>query len=320
MEFKMRVNAIQFVLLASLALGPVSASAGSMAFNARSALVIDEASGEVLAEKNPDAIVPIASLTKLMTAMVFLDSKPNLGDRIKITGEDVDTLKHSHSRVAIGSVLSKGDVLQLALMSSDNRAAAALARTFPGGEAAFVAAVRSKIQSLGLRSTTIAEPTGLSPDNRSTASDLSKIAVAAARYPRISQITTEESDDIAMNGHEVKYRNTNKFVGKKGWPILLSKTGFTNEAGRCVVMRLGRAGARAAGGNVVMVLLGAGSSAARASDALAVRRLLAKTGPSDTKMQAEGEVKKRRKPARLVRVAKADDAVQAKASAGRRGA
>ena len=231
--------------------------------------MIDESNGQILLEKNADNIVPIASLTKLMTAMVVLDAKQDMEAPISIDEQDVDTIKHSTSRVPVGATLPRKDVLQLALMSSDNRAAASLARTYPGGRDAFEAAVRAKLQALGMTHTTLQEPTGLSPQNTSTASDLVKMASAASNYPDITRITTDSSDRINIKGRPVEYHNTNGFVGKKGWDIMLSKTGYTVEAGRCIIMKI-----KAAGKNVIMVLLNAGANSTRNRDAMAVRRFV----------------------------------------------
>jgi D-alanyl-D-alanine carboxypeptidase/D-alanyl-D-alanine endopeptidase (penicillin-binding protein 7) len=246
-----------------------SFSAFALPFGSQHALVFEEESGKVLFEKNADAVVPIASLTKLMTAMVVLDAKQDMEEMISIEESDVDTLKHSSSRVPVGASLPRGAILQLALMSSDNRAAAALARTYPGGNAAFVAAVKEKLQALGMQNTSIQEPTGLSPYNRSTAADLLKMATAAAYYPEITRLTTETGELMDINGHAVQYNNTNRLVGRKGWDILLSKTGFTREAGRCLIMRL-----QSAGKHVIVVLLNAKESAQRMVDAENVQRYL----------------------------------------------
>lgn len=246
-----------------------AASVFAVPLSSQHAVVIDEASGAVLLEKNAHEVVPIASLTKLMTAMVVLDANLDMNELIVIDESDVDTLKFSSSRVPVGTVLSRGALLELALMSSDNRAAHALGRTYPGGENAFVRAVRDKLVALDMRHTTIAEPTGLSPYNRSTAADLVKMVSAASQYPEISRLSTGTEDLIDMNGNLVPYRNTNRLVGREGWDIMLSKTGFTREAGRCLVMRF-----QAAGKNVIMVLLNAKESASRLMDAENVQRLV----------------------------------------------
>ena len=236
----------------------------------QSVLVVEDDTGKVLLEKNAPAQLPIASLTKLMTAMVVLDAHQDMDAPISIEKEDVDTLKHSTSRVPVGAEIARGDVLQLALMSSDNRAAAALARTYPGGFNAFKAAVHAKIKALGMTQTVIDEPTGLSPNNRSTATDLVKMASAAATYPDIRRITTDTKDVIKIKGRQVEYHNTNRLVGAKGWDVGLSKTGYTEEAGRCLIMRI-----KAAGKNATLVLLNAKASSARMMDALSIRRLVA---------------------------------------------
>jgi D-alanyl-D-alanine carboxypeptidase/D-alanyl-D-alanine endopeptidase (penicillin-binding protein 7) len=235
----------------------------------QSVLVVEDGTGKVLLEKNANVVAPIASLTKLMTAMVVLDSRLDMEEPINIDKEDVDTLKHSTSRVPVGATITRGEVLQLALMSSDNRAAASLARTYPGGPTAFTAAVHAKIKALGMTNTQIEEPTGLSPNNISTAADLVKMATAAATYPEIRRITTDSKEIINIKGRNVEYHNTNRLVGAKGWDIGLSKTGYTEEAGRCLIMRI-----KSAGRNATLVLLNAKASSTRLMDALNIRRLL----------------------------------------------
>jgi D-alanyl-D-alanine carboxypeptidase/D-alanyl-D-alanine endopeptidase (penicillin-binding protein 7) len=245
------------------------AAAVAVPFGSQSVLVVEEGTGKVLLEKNANQVVSIASLTKLMTAMVVLDAKQDMHELIAIDQRDVDIMKHSTSRVPVGSRISRADVLQLALMSSDNRAAASLARTFDGGVLGFKAAVRAKIAALGMTNTVIEEPTGLSPNNKSTAQDLVKMAEAAATYPQIAEITTQSSDLININGRNVEYRNTNRLVGAQGWDIGLSKTGYTEEAGKCLIMRI-----RSAGKNATLVLLNANASSARIMDALNIRRFI----------------------------------------------
>jgi D-alanyl-D-alanine carboxypeptidase/D-alanyl-D-alanine endopeptidase (penicillin-binding protein 7) len=256
-------------LFAAVLMSVSAAGAFALPFGSQSVLVVEDDTGKILLEKNAGAVVPIASLTKLMTAMVVIDARQNMDEMIEIDRSDVDVVKHSTSRVPVGADIPRRDVLQLALMSSDNRAAAALARTYPGGPAGFKAAVRRKIVALGMQQTAIEEPTGLSPNNRSTASDLVKMAAAASKYPEIVRITTEKSDIININGRGVEYRNTNRLVGAKGWDIGLSKTGYTQEAGRCLIMNI-----KAAGKNATMILLNAGASSARILDAFNVRRFM----------------------------------------------
>jgi len=255
----------------------LSAAAMALPLGSQSVLVVEDDTGKVLLEKNATAQVPIASLTKLMTAMVVLDAKQDMNETINIDKTDVDMLKHSLSRVPVGAAISRADVLQLALMSSDNRAAAALARTYPRGLPAFHHAVELKIKALGLTNTVIEEPTGLSPQNRSTAADLVKMANAAAKYETIREITTDSKDIIKINGRKVEYHNTNRLVGAKGWDVGMSKTGYTEEAGRCLIMRI-----KTAGRNATMVLLNAGANSVRLMDALRIRRLV---GGDEEKVQ-----------------------------------
>jgi len=257
-------------LVIGILISPATAAASPPILASGHAILRDDDSGAVLLSKNADTIVPIASLAKLMTAMVVLDAKPDMAQLIRIETADIDTLKHSASRVPVGAVLSRRDLLAVALMSSDNRAAHALARVYPGGDAAFQQAIHAKIRALGLAHTSISDPTGLSPSDTSTAIDLATIADAASRYPEITRITTGTERTLMIKGRPVIYHNTNALVGKPDWRIGLSKTGFTNEAGRCVVMRF-----EAAGRRFTMVLLNAGMRAtARTLDAVTVRRFL----------------------------------------------
>ena len=256
-------------LLATLLMSVSAAAAVAVPFGSQSVLVVEDETGKVLLEKNADRIVPIASLTKLMTAMVVLDAKQDMNELIAIDRSDVDVVKHSTSRVPVGANITRADVLQLALMSSDNRAAASLARTFEGGPTGFKAAVRAKIAALGMTNTIIEEPTGLSPNNKSTAQDLIKMAAAAATYPEIARMTTDSSDLVNISGRNVEYRNTNRLVGAQGWDIGLSKTGYTDEAGKCLIMSF-----KSAGKSATLVLLNAKASSARIMDALNIRRFI----------------------------------------------
>lgn len=258
-----------FLAAALISLSFASVSTSAAPLGSRHAIVVDEQSGEILFEKNATDIVPIASITKLMTAMVVLDARLDMHELITIADADVDTLKNSSSRIPVGAVLTRHTLLELALMSSDNRAAHALARTYPGGLVAFRVAVRNKAMGLNLRRTNIEEPTGLSPFNTSTATDLARMTMAAAHYPEIERITTVAGDLIDIEGKLRQYHNTNQLVSDRNWTILLSKTGFTREAGRCIVMRV-----RAAGRDVIMVLLNAKEKTARTADANTLHRML----------------------------------------------
>jgi len=251
-----------------------AASAMAVPFASRFALVVEEGSGKVLLAKNADVEVPIASLTKLMTAMVVLDANPDMDEAITIEDPSSLTNFHSRTRLTDGSTLPRRTVLELALMSSDNHAAVSLAYAYPGGIDAFVAAVAVKVEELGMTRTHIEEPTGISGSNRSTALDLAKMASAASTYPEIVRITTSSGSTVDVDGRSLEYRNTNPLVGQVGWDILLSKTGFTTPAGRCLIMRL-----NAGGQTVVVVLLNAANLPARTLDALNVRRFLSGENP-----------------------------------------
>jgi D-alanyl-D-alanine endopeptidase (penicillin-binding protein 7) len=237
-------------------------------------LVVDEETGEVLLQKDGDTPAPIASLTKLMTAMVVLDAGQDAAEPIRISTADLDRLKHTRAGLPVGVVLPRGELLELSLIASDNRATSALARHYPGGSDAFAEAVRGKIVALGLQHTSIEEPTGLSPNNRSSAEDLVKVLRAAGGYAEIERITRKDRHVVRLNSRRTwKVRNTNRFVGAPGWNISLSKTGFTNEAGRCLTMRLEEAGR-----TVVVVMMGAMGKSHRASDVLNIRRWLGENG------------------------------------------
>lgn len=261
---------LKHLLLALLlAAGSASWGGSDLPFRSAHVVVIDEATGEVLLEKDAATAAPIASLTKLMTVMVVLDARQDLAETIRIDEADMDWLKHTRSGVPVGAVLSRDTLLELALIASDNRAAAALARNYPGGNAAFAQATQRKIEALGLASTVLEEPTGLSPRNHSSALDMAKVVQATQTYPLIAQMTTKRAHSVLVNGQPWAVRNTNGLVGQPGWEILASKTGFTNDAGRCLTMRL-----RAGGRTVTVVLIGALASSARALDAHNIRRWL----------------------------------------------
>jgi D-alanyl-D-alanine carboxypeptidase/D-alanyl-D-alanine endopeptidase (penicillin-binding protein 7) len=258
------------LVLAGLMFCAAAVHASSLALRSAHAVVVDEATGEVLLDKDGASAAPIASLTKLVTAMVVLDARQDPEEQLRVTEDDLDTLKHTHGGIRPGLSVSRSGLLELALIASDNHAAAALARNYPGGRAAFDAAVQRKIQQLQLTSTVIEEPTGLSPNNRSSALDMVKIMRAAAGYGAITDITSKRQHVVLVDGRRhYTVRNTNKLVGMPGWNILLSKTGFTNEAGRCLAMRV-----EAAGRNVAVVLMGAMGASQRTVDALNIRRWL----------------------------------------------
>jgi D-alanyl-D-alanine endopeptidase (penicillin-binding protein 7) len=201
------------------------------------ALIVDEQSQQVLYNKRAEAVAPIASITKLMTAMVVLDAKLPMDENISVSLDDLDMLKGTHSRLRIGMTFTRAEMLQMALMASENRAASALARSYPGGLAAAVAAMNAKATQLGMTNSKFFDPTGLNSDNVSTARDLAKMVAAARTYPVIHQYTTTASTSVdSWGGREIRFSNTNPLVKNASWNIGVSKTGFINEAGRCLVM------------------------------------------------------------------------------------
>ena len=202
-----------------------------------SALVLDQSTGTVLFEKNAGAVLPIASITKLMTAMVTLDSSPSLSETLMIGEDDVDTLKGTRSRLRVGTALNREEMLRLALMSSENRAASSLASNFPGGRAAFIAAMNRKARELGLQDTHFSDPTGLTAANVSSARDLVKMVAFAHQYPLIREFTTTTEYEVKIAGRTQAFHNTNSLVKSASWDIGLSKTGYINEAGKCLVMQ-----------------------------------------------------------------------------------
>ncbi|KAF0164076.1 MAG: D-alanyl-D-alanine endopeptidase (penicillin-binding protein 7) [Rhodocyclaceae bacterium] len=208
-----------------------------LALQSSAALVLDQATGAVLFEKNPNVVLPIASITKLMTAMVVLDAKPDLTETLAIGEEDVDVLKGTRSRLKVGTHLAREEMLRLALMSSENRAASALSRHYPGGREAFVAAMNQKAQLLGLVDTRFQDPTGLTAANVSSPRDLAKMVDAAHRYPLIREFSTTSEGEFSIAGRAQQFRNTNTLVKSPTWEIGLSKTGYINEAGKCLVMQ-----------------------------------------------------------------------------------
>jgi len=233
------------------------------------ALVQDAASGETLIAKNQGAVLPIASITKLMTAIVLLDAGLNLEQRVVISGEDTDLVKGTRSRLRPGTALTRDELLLLALMSSENRAAASLARTFPGGMDVFVAAMNAKAATLGMHDTRFVDPTGLSAANVSSARDLARLVAAAHEYPLIRQYSTRENATVYSFGRRLAYRNTNGLVRNSHWEIGLSKTGYISEAGRCLVMRV-----RMASREVIVVLLDSWGKFSRLGDANRIRKWL----------------------------------------------
>jgi len=235
------------------------------------ALVQDAESGETLYEKNSETILPIASITKLMTAIVVLERELDLEQRVAVSAEDLRATRSSRvrGRLRPGSVLTRDELLLLTLMASENRAAAALARTYPGGTEAFVAAMNAEAGRLGLQDTRFADPTGLSPDNVSSAHDLAGLVRAAHSYPLIREYSTRPSAQVRARGGTVGFRNTNSLVRSDSWDIELSKTGYISAAGRCLVMHM-----RVASRDLVVILLDSWGKYTRVADARRIRKWL----------------------------------------------
>jgi serine-type D-Ala-D-Ala endopeptidase (penicillin-binding protein 7) len=247
---------------------PLPADPTKLPLKASVALVIDAETDEVLLGKNDGDVRPIASLTKLMTGLVVSEARLPLDERITIAGEDVDRLKFSSSRLQVGTVLTRREALHLALMSSENRASHALARTYPGGVSAFVSAMNNKARQLGMLQTRYVDPTGLSSRNQSSARDLAMLAEAAYTHPLMRQYSTSRGYEVeAADGRELTYVNSNRLVREGAWKIGLQKTGFINEAGQCLLVQ-----AQVKGRNLIMVFLDSASKVTRIRDAETVRR------------------------------------------------
>ncbi len=231
------------------------------------ALVIDQDTREVLFSKNDQAVLPIASLTKLMTGLVVSEARLPMEEVIVISQADVDTEKGSRSRLRVGAELTRGELMHLALMSSENRAAHALGRTYPGGLATFVALMNTKAQRLGMADTRYVEPTGLSSKNQSSAQDLARLVNVAYGNPTMRELSTSPRHDVEIGNKTLQFNNTNRLVSNPAWQIGLQKTGYISEAGRCLVMQ-----ATVAGRKLIMVFLDSTGKFARLADAERVRR------------------------------------------------
>jgi D-alanyl-D-alanine endopeptidase (penicillin-binding protein 7) len=249
-------------------------AADSLDLKSGVALVVDQDTDEILFSKNPQAVLPIASLTKLMTAVVVVDAGLRLDETITITDEDVDTEKGSRSRLKIGTQLRREEMLHLALMASENRAAHALGRSYPGGLNAFVAAMNAKARELGMKDTRYVEPTGLSSRNQSSARDLATLVKAAHEVQIIRELSTSPEYLVEVDNRSLQFRNTNGLVKNPEWEIGLQKTGYISEAGRCLVMQ-----AKLAGRHLIMVFLDSAGKYSRIGDAERVRRWIMETAP-----------------------------------------
>jgi D-alanyl-D-alanine endopeptidase (penicillin-binding protein 7) len=242
---------------------------GPLALRSRAALVVDTTAGTVLYQRAEDSVRPIASITKLMTALVVLEAGQPLDEELTIGEEEADATRRSVSRLTVGTRLTRAELLNLALMASENRAAYALARHYPGGLAACMKAMHAKASALGMTQTRFVEPTGLSSDNVSTSADLTKLVRAAAAQPLIKEYSTAPSLVVRVRGRPTEFRNTDRLVHDPTWDLVVQKTGYIEEAGRCLVLQT-----VVAGREFVIVLLDSVGQATRFADARRIRRWL----------------------------------------------
>jgi serine-type D-Ala-D-Ala endopeptidase (penicillin-binding protein 7) len=253
----------------------------SLELKSSAVLVIDQETSEVLVSKNADAVLPIASLTKLMTALVIAEAKVPLDELLTVSQDDVDTEKGSRSRLKVGTQLTRSEMLHLALMASENRAAHSLGRTFPGGSEAFVDAMNAKCKELGMSDTSFVEATGLSSRNRSSARDLVTLVRAAHQHPIIRELSISPQAKVEIGRRNIQFHTTNRLVLRSDWDIGLQKTGYISEAGRCLVMQ-----ANLAGRPLIMVFLDSAGKHSRLGDAERVRRWITLTAPAATSAPA----------------------------------
>lgn len=266
-------------------LAGLNETANPLGLESNAALVLDETTSSVLFAKNSEAVLPIASITKLMTALVVLEAKQDLNEILTVTTADVDRIKYTSSRLPVGAKLTRREMLHIALMSSENRAASALGRHYPGGLPAFVEAMNARARLLGMINTHYVETTGLSSKNVSTPNDLARLVVAAREHPLIRQFSTHEAFSVEPGGRALQYRNSNRLVRNSNWDIVLQKTGYIAEAGRCLVMN-----AVIDGRSVVMVFLDSKGKYSRAADANRMRTWLENVKlPTLTRMEQKTE-------------------------------
>ncbi len=265
------LRSLALTLAILLMVGPAQVLAsGDPSLRSFAALVVDQDTGESLISKNADVVVPIASLTKLMTALVVLDAHLPMDEMLEIDNDDIDRERHTRSRLPVGTRLSRADMLLLALMASENRAAMALSAAYPGGRPAFITHMNAKARALGMTSSHFADPAGLSNETTSTARDLLRLVNAADAQAVIRDDSTREEGTVLVRRHEMRFVNTNRMVrNSRDWDIELQKTGFTNEAGRCLVMR-----ATTLNHTLSMVFLNSVGTLTRFADAKRVREHL----------------------------------------------
>jgi serine-type D-Ala-D-Ala endopeptidase (penicillin-binding protein 7) len=250
------------------------------------ALVVDQDTHEVLFSKNDQAVLPIASLTKLMTGVIISGARLPMDELITVTQDDVDTEKGSRSRLSVGTELTRGELLHLALMSSENRAAHALGRTYPGGMESFISLMNAKAKLLGMKDTVYVEPTGLSSRNQSSARDLATLVNAAHGDPVLRELSTSTGYQVAVGSRTLQFNNTNRLVKNPDWDIGLQKTGYISEAGQCLVMQT-----KIAGRKLIMVFLDSAGKLSRLGDAERVRRWVESTPQADHKINISTSAK-----------------------------
>jgi serine-type D-Ala-D-Ala endopeptidase (penicillin-binding protein 7) len=248
------------------------------------AFVMDTANGSVVFERKAELVAPIASITKLMTALVVLEGQQPLDEMIEIANADRWKGKGAFSRLTVGTKLSRGDLLHLALMASENRAARAVGRSYPGGEAGFVRAMNAKARALGMTQTRFDDPSGLSVENVSSARDLAKLVVAASRHPTIREFSTSRSHQVRVGRSILEFRNTNSLVANPGWNVIVQKTGFINEAGECLVMQT-----MIEERPVVIVLLNSFGKYTRVADAKRIRQWMETQRPRSLARATDGK-------------------------------
>jgi serine-type D-Ala-D-Ala endopeptidase (penicillin-binding protein 7) len=261
-----RVAALAGIFLAVVASAAVAKPALAPKLKSSSVLIIDPTDSSVLYSRNSDVAAPIASITKLMTALVVLEARQPMGEPLEITQAETDLPKANVSRLTVGTVLTRSDLMHLALMSSENRAAHALAANYPGGVRACVAAMNAKAKALGMHNAHFDDPTGLSSDNVASPEDLSKLVIAASHNAVIREYSTDPSYTVRVHRHLVEFRNTDNLVANPAWNIVVQKTGYIAEAGKCLVME-----AVIEGRNVVIVLLDSLGKYTRVADAKRVK-------------------------------------------------
>ena len=258
--------ALTGALLTAFALSAAAKPTPEPKLKSSSVLIIDQSDSSILYSRNSDVAAPIASITKLMTALVVLDARQPMDEPLEITEAELDLPKANVSRLSVGTVLTRGDLMHLALMASENRAAHALGANYPGGLTAFVRAMNAKAAELGMQNARFADPTGLSSENVASPEDLSKLVIAASKNRVIREYSTDKSYTVRVHRHLVEYRNTDNLVANPTWNIIVQKTGYIAEAGKCLVME-----AVIQGRNVVIVLLDSLGKYTRVADAKRVK-------------------------------------------------